>query len=77
MLINQTQLADPVAAIQSLKEKVYDHDRFTLEEYLGNLPQTLWKFQSIGISIEGETLEEKCQSCLEQLIKHGMVRISQ
>jgi hypothetical protein len=75
LLIYQHQLTDPVGALISLKERIYDHDRFTLEEYIDHLARTLWKFHSLGINIQGETLEEKCESCLNQLVSHGMITL--
>jgi hypothetical protein len=67
---------DPVGAIGMLKEKVYDHERFTMDEYLEHLAQSLWKFQGKGLVIQGATLEEKCESCLRQLIEYGMVIVN-
>jgi hypothetical protein len=75
-IIEQSQVTDPVGALYSLKEKVYDHERFTIEEYLGHLAQSLWKFHALGLDIEGKTLEEKCESCLKQLIEHGLVVVN-
>jgi two-component sensor histidine kinase len=73
--LEQNWIKDPVGALLLIKERAYDHDRFTIEEYLDVLAQNLWKFQSIGIDIKGESLEEKCSSCLEQLVSLGMVTL--
>lgn len=66
---------DPVAALTTIKERAYDHERFSIEEYLDILAQSLWRFNSIGVDIQGDNLEEKCANCLQQLVDHGMIEI--
>lgn len=75
LMIEGSIVSDPVEALQTLKEKVYDHDRFTMEEYLEFLSQSIWKFHSLGLTIQGKTIEEKCASCLEQLVHYGLVTL--
>jgi hypothetical protein len=75
LYINPLESKSPIEAILALKERVYDHERYTLEEYLTVLAQNIWKFKSRGITIEGETLEEKCESCLKQLIELGLINV--
>jgi hypothetical protein len=67
---------DPIKTIQKIKEQAYDHERWTMEEYLTLLGQNLWKFHSIGVHIKGETLEEKCRSMVAQLIGHGFIKVA-
>lgn len=67
---------DPVGAFLTLKGLAYDHDRFTIEEYMVQLSRNVWKFHSLGLDIQGNSLEEKCASCLEQLVQHGLIELT-
>jgi hypothetical protein len=76
LYLNSDEMKSSVEAMLAMKERVYDHERYTLEEYLPILAQNVWKFQSIGLHIQGESLEDKCESCLSQLIEHGLVKVA-
>jgi hypothetical protein len=76
LYLNSEEVTTSMEAILAMKTRVFDHERFTLEEYLTVLAQNVWKFQSIGLDIQGETLEEKCESCMAQLIEHGLVKVA-
>ena len=67
---------DPIKTIQKIKEQAYDHERWTIEEYLTLLGHNLWKFHSLSLDIKGETLEEKCRSTVAQLIGHGFIKVA-
>jgi hypothetical protein len=72
--IEEGMASDPIGAIVSMKERVYDHERFgNLVEYMEHLAHSVWRFHGIGLDIKGSTLEEKCASCLDQLVSKGLI----
>jgi hypothetical protein len=73
--ISENQLHDPMGALLLLKERVYDHERFTMDEYLEHLAQSVWKFHGKGLDVQGCTIEEKCESAIQQLISHGLIHV--
>lgn len=70
-----TLFNDPVGALVSLKERMYDHERLNMDEYLEHLAQSVWKFHQYGMDIKGNTLEEKCEDCIKQLLEFGLITI--
>lgn len=75
--IEESMASDPMGAILSLKERVYDHERFgSLEEYMEHLAHSVWRFHGVGLDIKGSSLEEKCLSCMEQLISKGLIIVN-
>lgn len=65
----------PVEVVTAIMNKSYDPDSFgSLENYITWLQNSLWKFNSIGVSISGETLEEKCFSLVCELEKHNLIK---
>jgi two-component sensor histidine kinase len=67
--------SDPVGALTSIKERMYDHERLNMDEYLEFLAQSVWKFHQRGMEIQGETLEEKCGHCIQQLMDFGLITL--
>lgn len=64
----------PVELVQLLKEQAYDHERFeSLDEFMKWSVQSIWRFQSKGIDIQGESLEDRCDSFIRQLIGHKLI----
>jgi hypothetical protein len=62
----------PVAAVDLLKSQYYDPDRFSsLDDYMTWAAGSFWRFYGKGINIEGETLEARCASFLDQLKKQN------
>lgn len=64
----------PLELVQILKEQAYDHERFeSLDEFMIWSAQSIWRFQSKGIDIQGESLEDRCDSFILQLIEHKLI----
>lgn len=58
----------PVEIIEAIKSQAYDHERFqSLDEYMEWLKGSIWRFHGKGITIEGQSLEDRCKSLVEQL----------
>jgi hypothetical protein len=67
----------PVAVIEFIKSHAYDHERFeSLEAYMDFTKHAIWRFYGVGIAIEGSTIEEKCQSLINQLIENNFLIIN-
>lgn len=64
----------PVELVTEMKEGVYDPDQFqSLDEYIKWLVSSIWRFEGKGINIQGESLEERCSSLVQQLVEHGLL----
>lgn len=67
---------DPVKIINFIRNKSFDPDSYgSLENYLKWLQNSLWKFEKIAITIDGESVEEKCRSMVKELIRHGLIEL--
>lgn len=47
----------------------------TVEEYIEIIQQTTWRAFGIGITVTGETIEEKADSLLRNMAAHGIIKI--
>lgn len=75
MFMNEIVKGDDLAVVEFMKTLAYDPDRFgSLDSYMEWLAQSLWQFQGLGVSIEGETLEARCGSLVESLVEYGILK---
>jgi hypothetical protein len=66
---------DPVAAVSELKNNVYGSERFAdLDAYMEWAAGSVWRFYGKGITINGDTVEARCSSFLNQLYKNNIVQ---
>lgn len=58
----------PLEILELMRQDHFDADRFaSAEEYMKELQQNAWRFFGKGVDPQGETLEEKAFSLLQQL----------
>lgn len=64
-----------VEIIEDLRNENFDPEQYgSLENYIKWLQQSLWKFNGIGIQVEGKTIKQKCDSLVDQLEKNGFLK---
>ena len=64
----------PVDVIAFMRVNAFDPDQWkSLDEYLEFLVSSIWRFHGKGITLEGESLEARCESMVRQLVEHGLL----
>lgn len=59
----------PVEIVEEMKSQTYDHDRFkSLDEYMEWFTGSIWRFYGKGVTIHGESLEDRCSSLITRLL---------
>lgn len=75
-ILQFNQNTDPIEIIENIRQQAFDPDCFgSLDDYLVWLSQSLWKFNQIGIQIPNDTIENKCQAVVEQLVQYGFLEL--
>jgi hypothetical protein len=61
-----------IVEILSTKNRFVEYK--TIKEYIEKVAQDIWRLYGIGINAIGNTIEEKCESLLNQLIAKGLLQ---
>lgn len=75
-LIFQGELlsGSPVDMVEGLRSLNYDPTQFdSLDGFMVWFTHSVWRFHSVGIVLEGETLDQRCGSLIDQLIENGFI----
>lgn len=64
----------PIELVKKMSEQHFFNKYESLEDYIEQVTHDIWRLYTIGITINGITLEEKCEQLIEQLIHHGLLK---
>lgn len=65
---------DAISILKILSEKNFFIRYNSIEEFIEKSTHDIWRLYGIGIDVQGDTLEEKSISLIDQLISHSLLK---
>jgi len=64
----------PLEVVESIRQLAFDPDHFgTTDNYIDWMVDNLSRFHGIRVQITGSTTQERAESLVNELVRHGLV----